>query len=180
MTAVTSVVATSRTFDRAESRATGPTVDAMARQSVEQLGALYTMGDAPRLRDLDGAPRGRMLTWVGSLGQGRAHARLTRFARASVFPWGGKSFSSESESNGRGVNRVRLVGDAFPFATRFGPSVLDGRPCLILDYDQPENPWAIRQIHDELREVGRGVYLGPAMWKTWPLPKLVLFFAIET
>ena len=70
------------------------------------------------------------------------------------------------------------VGDVFPFATHFGPSAIDGKPCLVLDYDQPENPWLIRQIHDELRQVGPGVFLGPAMWKARPTPKLVLYFAI--
>jgi hypothetical protein len=157
-----------------------PSVERMARMGVDALGALYAKGAAPRLRDLDGAPRGRMLTWVGPLGRDRAHEAVRQFARSSVFPWGGKSFSSSTEARGRGINRVRLLGDAFPFATSIGPSVLDGRPCLVLDYDQPENPWFIRQIHDELREVGPGVYLGPAMWKSRPAPKLVLFFAIET
>jgi len=157
----------------------GLTVARLASERVSALEALYAKGRPPRLQDLDGAPRGRMLTWVGPLGRDRVQRAVARVARSSVFPWGGKSFVSESDTRGRGINRVRPVGDVFPFDTLFGPSVLDGRPCLILDYDKPANPWLIRQIHDELREVGRGVYLGPAMWKARPSPKLVLFFAIE-
>jgi hypothetical protein len=157
----------------------GISVDGMARMGVEALGALYAKGTAPRLRDLDGAPRGRMLTWVGPLGRDRAFQAVRRFAGSSVFPWGGKSFTSSSDSRGRGINRVRVLGDAFPFETSIAPSVVDGRPCLVLDYDLPANPWFIRQIHDELREVGPGVYLGPAMWKARPSPRLVLYFAIE-
>jgi hypothetical protein len=169
------------TWDRA-ARPRTPlySVDALARENVETLATVYRGGTAPRLSLLDGTPRGRMLSWVGSLGRGRAHSALRRVASSRVFPWGGKSFQSKDEATGTGINRVILYGDAFPFATRFGPSVLDGEPCLILDYDQPENPWAIRQIHDELRQVSPGVFLGPAMWKSWPLPQLVLFFAIET
>lgn len=163
---------------KAQRTAESPTVEGMARQTVEELGALYERGTAPRLKDLDGTPRGRMLTWVGPLGHGGVQRAVRRFARSSVFPWGGKSFRSSGETHGRGINRVRALGDAFPFETRFGPSVIDGRPCLILDYDLAQNPWLIRQIHDELRQVGPGVYLGPAMWKMRPSPKLVLYFAI--
>ncbi len=155
------------------------TVAQMAREGVEALGALYAKGTPPRLSELDGTPQGRMLAWVGPLGRDRALRAVGRFARSSGFPWGGKSFQSQGDARGRGINRVKLLGDVFPFETRFGPSALDGRPCLILDYDLKDNPWLIRQIHDELREVGRGVFLGPAMWKARPAPKLVLFFAIE-
>jgi hypothetical protein len=155
-----------------------PSVESLARQGVDALGALYAIGTVPRLRALDGAPRGRMLTWVGPLGRGRAFRALRGFARSPLFPWRGKSFASRGDESGRGINRVLLLGNAFPFETRFGTSVIDGRPCLILDYDQPENPWFIRQIHDELRQVGSGVYLGPAMWKAQPAPRLVLYFAI--
>ena len=156
-----------------------PSLPAMAKLSVDALGALYAGGTPPRLRDLDGAPRGRMLTWVGPLGRDLAFRGVRRFARSSGFPWGGKSFSSANESQGRGINRVIALGEVFPFATHFGPSAIDGKPCLILDYDQPENPWLIRQIHDELRQVGPGIFLGPAMWKARPAPKLVLYFALE-
>jgi hypothetical protein len=144
------------------------------------LAALYAKGKPPRLADLDGAPRGRMLASVGPLGRDAALRAVARLARSSLFPWGGKSFTSRDEAHGRGINRVRGVGDLFPFETRFGPSALDGQPCMVLDYNQPENPWPIRQIHDELRELGKGVYLGPAMWKARPSPRLVLFFAIDT
>jgi hypothetical protein len=144
------------------------------------LRALYAKGTPPDLKDLDGAPRGRMLAFAGPLGEGRAFEALRRFSESRFFPWAGKSFSSQTAERGRGVNRVRGAGDWFRFETSFGPSVLDGKPCLILDYDLPSNPWAIRQIHDELREVSSGLFLGPAMWKARPRPKLVLFFAIAT
>ena len=49
-----------------------------------------------------------------------------------------------------------------------------------LDYDLADNPWAIRQIHDEVREVSPGLFLGPAMWKTEGAPAFVLWFALDT
>ncbi len=157
-----------------------PSVDELSRLGTSALGDLYATGTPPRLRDLDGAPRGRMLAWVGPVGRPPVFRVVSRVARSRAFPWGGKSFRSASDERGTGINRVRGVGDAFPFETRFGPSAVDGRPCLILDYDLPQNPWFIRQIHDELRQVGTGVYLGPAMWKGAAGPTLVLFFAIAT
>ena len=38
----------------------------------------------------------------------------------------------------------------------------------------------IRQIHDEIREVSPGLFLGPAMWKTKAAPAFVLWFALDT
>jgi hypothetical protein len=83
---------------------------------------------------------------------------------------------------GTGSNRVHLGGrhQLFPFHTRITPSVLDGRDCVVLDYDLPDNPLVIRKIHDEIREVSPGVYLGPAMWKTANEKRLVLWFALDT
>lgn len=59
------------------------------------------------------------------------------------------------------------------------PDSMDGAPCVVLDYDKPENPWLIRKIHDELREVSPGLFLGPAMAKTVRGPKLLLYFACD-
>jgi hypothetical protein len=52
-------------------------------------------------------------------------------------------------------------------------------PCIVLDYEQPENPWPVRQIHDELREVAPGLFLGPAMWRTKNQPVLLFFFGAD-
>ena len=50
----------------------------------------------------------------------------------------------------------------------------------MLDYEQPGNPWFIRQIHDELREVAPGLFVGPAMWKRSEAdPVNVLWFALD-
>jgi len=154
------------------------TLDDLARMSASELGPLYATGTPPILTELDGTPRGRMLAFVGPLGHGRPFDGLRRFAESPFFPWGGKSFTSKSPQHGAGINRVRAVGDLFRFETRFGPSEVDGKPCMILDYDLSPNPWFIRKIHDELRQVSPGLFLGPAMWKTRDGAKLVLYFAI--
>jgi hypothetical protein len=156
-------------------------LDSLAGLDLEQLGALYLRGTTPpSLGALEGHPRGRMLA-VRGLDHGPGALWIRRLAAAHAFPWGGKSFYGHGET-GTGVNRVHLFGrhQLFPFLTSVRPSLLDGAPCVTLDYDLPDNPCVIRSIHDEVREVDAGLFLGPAMWKTEHRPRLVLWFALDT
>jgi hypothetical protein len=158
------------------------TLASLAAMSVDELGRLYARGTAPAsVAALDGHPRGRMLA-VRGLDAGLAADALRGISGAALFPWGGKSFTSRDAASGAGANRVHLGGrhQLFPFLTRLGPSVVDGQPTVVLDYDLPDNPGLIRAIHDEVREVSPGLYLGPAMWKTASGPALVLWFALDT
>lgn len=156
-------------------------LDTLSRMGSNELGSLYAGGTVPpRLGVLEGHPRGRMLA-VRALDHGAPGRLLRSVASAAAFPWGGKSFRGDG-SEGAGANRVHLFGrhQLFPFVTRFQPSVVDGAPCIALDYDLPDNPGAIRAIHDEIREVAPGLYLGPAMWKARSGPRLVLWFGLDT
>ncbi len=156
-------------------------LDDLARLDVAQLGELYARGTTPpRVGVLEGHPRGRMLA-VRALDHGAPAKLLRRLAGARGFPWGGKSFAGNGEA-GTGVNRVHLLGrhQLFHFLTSVRPSAVDGAPCITLDYDLPDNPAVIRKIHDEIREVEPGLFLGPAMWKSPDGPKLVLWFALDT
>jgi hypothetical protein len=142
-------------------------LDDLARLSAREAEALYRRCPRPEKMDLlDGDLTGRMLAVRGT-GSGVALRALAGFARGKGFPWAGKSFASRDASTGTGINRVRLGGRhrLFPFSTHFGPSVIDGAPALVLDYDDPDNPGFIRAIHDEVREVVPGLYFGPACWK---------------
>lgn len=160
-------------------------LDDLAKMSHSELAGLYEGGRVPAsLRAVDGKLRGRMLA-VRGLGRGLVASGLRRFAASRAFVWGGKSFSSESDRAGRGINRVLVPGvlgrqDLFPFTTSFAASVIDGKPSIVLDYAHPENPPYIRAIHDEIREVAPGLYLGPAMWKTRKGPRTVMWFALDT
>lgn len=166
---------TDTTDTTAASRASGAraagrarTLDDLARLSARALGALYDGGVVPsELTALDGRPKGRMLA-VRLAEAAGAFDRLRRFAGARAFPWGGKSFFRVDARTGRGINRVRLGPlrfDWYPFDTRIARSLVDGLDTVMLDYDKPENPFFIRRIHDEIREIEPGLYLGPAMWK---------------
>lgn len=157
------------------------TLDELAKASIGELTRIYREARAPSsLAALGGTPKGRMLTVVGPLGRGPARAAVATLARAPFFPWLGKRFEAFDDRTGQGINRVRLLGERYRFELRFDDSVLDGQRCVLLDYDLPDNPFFIRPIRDELREVRPGLFLGPALLKTRSEPKLVLFFAVET
>lgn len=156
------------------------TLDDLAALDVAALEALYRKGTVPAsIHALDGNPVCRMLA-VRGLDRGGPGRTIRALARASWFPWAGKSFAAQTDGDGNGINRVRIAGGRrwFPFTTRVDPSAIDGAPCILLDYDHAINPKPIRMIRDELREVGPGLFLGPAMLDTGKAPpRLVLFFA---
>lgn len=157
-------------------------LDSLGRLRTSELEPIYRAGKVPaHFRVLDGHPRGRMLA-VRKIEDSPLGDRLRRFSAARVFPWGGKSFSALTQNTGTGINRVHLFGrhQLFPFHTLLGPSRIDGKETLILDYDLTDNPGLIRKIHDEIREVSPGLFLGPAMWKAQAGEALVLWFALDT
>ena len=172
--------AQARAEDQAQQAAAVHTLASLAELSFDELAALYGEGRVPgSIRALDGHPRGRMLA-VRAV-RGPASYALRQLASAQLFPWGGKSFRSKGEAYGAGVNRLRVLGRhaLFPFRTSIAPSALDDRPCVVLDYGHADNPWLIRRIHDEIREVAPGLYLGPAMWKHRAGPTTLLWFALD-
>lgn len=168
----------------AAARSSLHTLDTLATRSLDELDALYRAASVPAtIRAADGPLVGRLLAVRGL--PGALAAPLRRWAAAPSFVWEGKTFQAGSDTHGRGDNRVFVPGvlgrqRLFPFATSFGPSAIDGRPSLLLDYDLDENPRYIRRIHDEIREVSPGVFLGPAMWKGARGKALVLWFALDS
>ena len=158
-------------------------LDSLAARSSDELDALYRIAtNARSMHAADGALRGRMLAVRGL--PSAASGPLRRWASSPSFVWEGKTFHADSDTRGVGHNRVALASvlgrqNLFPFETSFGPSAIDGKPTLILDYDLGVNPPYIRRIHDEIREVSPGVFLGPAMWKRDRDKVLVLWFALD-
>ncbi len=158
------------------------TLEELAALSSDELSRLYSEGTVPAdLSSLVGTPKGRMLAVRTT--DGTPVFGVLRFAAAqALFPWDGKSFEADSATEGKGINRVK-IGPLryawFPFRTRIEPSVVDGAPCIYLDYEQPGNPFFIAKIRDEIREVHPGLFLGPAMWKTAGGAAHVLWFAVD-
>jgi hypothetical protein len=164
-------------------RAPLQSLDTLADRSHAELDALYRAARvSSSMHAADGALIGRMLA-VRGLPRTIA-SPLRRWAAAKTFLWEGKTFEASSDAHGVGHNRVNGGGvlgrqNLFPFATSFGPSAIDGKPTLILDYDLAVNPSYIRHVHDEIREVSPGVFLGPAMWKRGDEKAMVLWFALD-
>lgn len=152
----------------------------LAALRAPQLLELYRRAEVPTVPELDGDLRGRMLAVRGS---GRVWFALLRaFAAWRHFPWRGKSFWSRTiATRGDGINRV--FGDERPrrwfrFETFIGPSRADGGPAFQLDYDNPDNPFFIRVIKDEVRQVAPGLFLGQAYVTLFGKPRLALYFAL--
>lgn len=159
-------------------------LDTLAERSFDELDALYRNATvSTTMRAADGKLIGRMLAVRGL--PGALAKPLRTWAASRSFVWEGKSFQATSDTRGDGHNRVfipNVLGRQilFPFETSFGPSSIDGRPTLILDYDLAANPSYIRKIHDEIREVSPGLFLGPAMIKTASKKVHVLWFALDS
>ncbi|MBP9088770.1 MAG: hypothetical protein KBG15_21785, partial [Kofleriaceae bacterium] len=161
------------------------TLDSLAVLSFTALDKLYrTASCVNTLRAIDGTPKGRMLA-VKTIGASPLGSLVRSFASSSAFIWDGKTFAAGSDDEGTGINRLKVPGalgrqNLFPFNTHLGKSAIDGKRALVLDYDLDENPFWIRKIHDEVRELTPGLFFGPAMWKGDQGPKTLLWFALDT
>jgi hypothetical protein len=179
------MLSTQNTQATSSSRSGIHTLDTLAQRTPAELDALYRAAVvSTTMHAADGALVGRMLAVRGM--PGPIAAPLRRWAASRSFVWEGKTFQASSDTRGVGHNRVYIPNvfghqNVFPFDTSFGVSALDGKPTLILDYDLDVNPGYIRRIHDEIREVSPGLFLGPAMWKGARDSKtLVLWFALDS
>lgn len=89
----------------------------------------------------------------------------------NVFGWQGKTFDAA-----RGVlrNRILPIGLNAIVATVYkGPSWLDNKECIVLDYS--ETSLVAHWIRDEIRLIGPGFYLGRVYWDNKPL----IHFSLE-
>ena len=74
--------------------------------------------------------------------------------------WLGKAYRPLTETEGVGYNRWRFADRSIVrngrFATRMGPSLIDGNPSYIMDYGAFNDTTLV----DEIRRLDEGVYLG--------------------
>ena len=154
-------------------------LDALLDLSCPELQTMYEGARAPRIGDVAGDLRGRMLAWPSLESRPGIADKLRAFAGSRSFPWLGKSFMPKTESGGDGINRVftnRLR--LFRFETFIAPSRAGDFDALQLDYDLRGNPPVIRSIKDEIRELEPGLWLGQAWLKTKKREILWLYFAL--
>jgi hypothetical protein len=154
-------------------------LDALLDRSSGELERLYVDARAPRIGDVEGDLRGRMLAWPSLERRPGVAGAIRAFAGSRAFPWRGKSFHPKSELAGDGINRV--ISDRlrlFRFDTHIARSRAGDFDALQLDYDLAGNPPVIRSIKDEIRELEPGLWLGQAYLRTSTRHILWLYFAL--
>jgi hypothetical protein len=188
MTATAAAIPHVRTKDPA---AVPSSLDALLALDVPALDALYAQARVPRLEEVRGDLRGRML--ATTVLHGRVAEVVRAFASSSSFPWRGKTFMPDGASasttqrgprqvmplRGDGINRVILDRwHLYRFETFIGRSRAGDFDALQLDYDNRDNPFFIRPIKDEMRELSSGLWLGQAYLELNAKANLVLYFGL--
>jgi hypothetical protein len=154
-------------------------LDALLGLDVPALEALYAQARVPQLDQVKGDLRGRML--ATTVLRGRVAGVVRSFASSGSFPWLGKSFMPGGPLRGDGINRVILDRwHLYRFETFIGRSRAGDFDALQLDYDNRDNPFFIRPIRDEMRELSSGLWLGQAYLDLKGKANLVLYFGLTT
>jgi len=120
--------------------------------SQAELDKLFT--NSP-VRDIpNGEAEGTAIVAPGTTYSGNIASFISQFA------WQGKVFDSK-----KGVlkNKILPVGlNAILAKVYKGPSWLDGKECIVLDYS--DTSIVAQSIRDEIREIEPGLYLGKVYW----------------
>ena len=118
---------------------------------------------------------------AGTIPNGDAHGTAiiapgTKFTHEiasviNIFAWQGKTFDAQ---HGTLVNRISALGVKAIVAEVYkGPSLFDGKECIVLDYSKTS--LLAKHVRDEIREISPNVYLGLVYWDT----KRTIHFALE-
>lgn len=140
-----------------------PDAHALLDLSRAELDELFTKGQTGEVPD--GRARGTAIVAPGT-----CCARVLATAIRYLL-WQGKNFDARA---GRLKNRILPFGiEAIAADVRKGPSLSDGRDCIVLDYSKTSV--LARHVRDEIRLVAPGLYLGRAYWHG----RRIIDFALE-
>lgn len=138
-------------------------VDSLLKQSQSELDSLFSAHEAGPIPD--GEARGTAIVAPGTTFSDEL-AKLI-----NVFAWQGKVFDAQS---GTLRNHILPLGLKAIIAKVYkGPSWLDGKECIVLDYS--DTSLVAHWIRDEIRLIAPGVYLGKVYWSK----KRLIDFALE-
>ena len=91
---------------------------------------------------------------------------------ATLFVWQGKTFDG---AHGVLRNRILPFGlNAIVAEVYKGPSLLDNKDCIVLDYSKTSE--VAQWVRDEIRLIGPDFYLGRVYWNNKPLIHFCLQF----
>ena len=140
----------------------GLTLDQLRRMSECELAELFARSDVgtPPV----GKARGKVMALTDR------RPRLKAALQNAV--WKGKMLEEDGSFVNRWVGGVRAVGSHYVI----GPSWVDGRPAVVMEY--PPGTPVLENTRDELREVAPGLYLGP-LFDRYPCPKFRGYVALE-
>jgi hypothetical protein len=121
----------------------------MSQQELDALFSTHPTGPIP-----DGEAKGTAIIAPGTPYTEKV-ARLV-----NIFAWQGKVFDANA---GLLLNNILPLGVKAIIARVYkGPSLLDERECIILDYSQTS--LVTSHIRDEIRMIEPGFYLGKVYW----------------
>ncbi len=128
------------------------TVEQLLQMSQADLDALFTASEPGPIPD--GEADGTAIIAPGTPFSPTIASFVNHFA------WQGKVFDAKA---GELKNRILPFGwNAIVARVYPGPSWLDGKDCIVLDYSQTS--LAAHWVRDEIRLIGPGLYLGKVYW----------------
>jgi len=126
-----------------------PKLLAMTQQELDDLFKASPPGDIP-----NGEAKGTAIVASGT----KYSENIAQFI--NHFGWQGKVFDARK---GLLKNRILAFGvEAIIARVYKGPSWLDGKECIVLDYS--DTSMVAHWIRDEIRLIGPGFYLGKVYW----------------
>jgi hypothetical protein len=127
-------------------------VNKLLQMSQQELDDLFTKSDAGPIPD--GAAKGTAIIAPGTVFSPEIAAAINLFA------WQGKTFDAEHKVL---RNKITALGlNAIVAEVYKGPSWLDKKECIVLDYSKTST--VAQWIRDEIRQIGPGTYLGKVYW----------------
>jgi hypothetical protein len=139
-----------------------PTLEQLRHMNIEELQQLFS--DSDMGRPLVGYGRGRLICSTDK------HPRV-RIAMTNTL-WRGKTAAEDGSFVNHWIGGVDVIDSRYVV----GPSWIDGKPAMLFEY--PPGTPICGNMHDELREVAPGLYIGP-LYDRCPVPKLRGFLAVQ-
>jgi hypothetical protein len=138
-------------------------VPQLLKMSQAQLDELFTKSSTGEIPN--GEAAGTAIVAPGSSYTAEVASWINHFA------WQGKVFDAQK---GQLKNKILPFGlNAIIAKVYKGPSWLDGKECIVLDYS--ETSLIAHWIRDEIRQIGPGLYLGKVYWDK----KRLIDFALQ-
>ena len=127
-------------------------VSQLLKMTQAELDELFTKSAPGKIPD--GEAEGTAIVAAGTIYSGQIATLINHFA------WQGKVFDAKK---GLLTNKILAFGFHAIIAKVYkGPSWLDGKECIVLDYS--DTSYVAHWIRDEIRQIGPGLYLGKVYW----------------